>query len=234
MVSLRKKKTPIKIINDPSHILTDESPFAVKEGYKALRTNVIYSLPGAESKCIGFTSPERAEGKSTNAINLGIAFSQIEKSTVLLDCDLRLPTIAAKLGLAPQPGLSDMIVGEASFSDVIQHVNSFLDVIPAGQIPRDPTGILSSSNLSRLISKLKEVYEYVLIDLPPVITVTDAAILTGSVDGYLLVVRHGATDYRAVGEMLRQLELAEAKVLGFIYNGAPVADKKYYYHYYYA
>ena len=228
----RKKTLTNKFATEQFQILSESSPFAIKEGYKALRTNVIFSLPGTESKCIGLTSASHSEGKSTTAINLGIALSQIGKKTVVLDCDLRLPTIASKLRLPKQPGLSNLIVGEAKLSEVIQHYSENFDVIPAGQIPRDPTGLLASEQMKYLLSKFKEYYDYVIVDLPPVTTVTDAAILTDSVDGYLLVVRHGATDYRDVGEMLHQLRLSDAKIMGFVYSGAPISEKKYYQHYY--
>ena len=229
----RKKNSKTdKLTKSGTFILTEDSPFSVKEAYKALRTNVTFSLPGNESKCIGFTSAERAEGKSTNAINLGISFAQIGKRVVLLDCDMRLPTVASKLKLQQNPGLSDLLVGEASARDVMRHYMTNMDIIPSGQIPPDPTGLLSSDLIAKLIEKLKEAYDYVLIDLPPVTTVTDAAILSRCIDGFLLVVRHEATQFNDINEMFRQLELADSKILGFIYNDAPVETKKYYSHYY--
>ncbi len=228
----RQKKSKDKLTQAGAFLLDDNSPFAVKEAYKALRTNVTFSLPGSESKCIGFTSSERAEGKSTNAVNLGISFAQIGKRVILLDCDMRLPTVASKTGLQQNPGLSDLLVGEAAAKDVIRHYIDNMDVIPAGQIPPDPTGLLASDLMVKLLAKLKELYDYVLIDLPPVNTVTDASILSRYIDGFLLVVRHEAANYRDVTEMFRLLELSEAKILGFIYNDAPVESKKYYSHYY--
>ena len=229
----RKKNSKTdKLMKSGTFILTEDSPFSVKEAYKALRTNVTFSLPGNESKCIGFTSAERAEGKSTNAINLGISFAQIGKRVVLLDCDMRLPTVASKLKLQQNPGLSDLLVGEASARDVMRHYMTNMDIIPSGQIPPDPTGLLSSDLIAKLIEKLKEAYDYVMIDLPPVTTVTDAAILSRCIDGFLLVVRHEATQFNDINEMFRQLELADSKILGFIYNDAPVETKKYYSHYY--
>ena len=227
-----KKKADKKLAGAGAFILDENSPFAIKEAYKALRTNVTFSIPGNESKCIGFTSSERAEGKSTNAINLGISFAQIGKRVVLLDCDMRLPTVASKMKLQQNPGLSDLLVGEATAKDVIRRYMDNMDVIPAGQIPPDPTGLLASDLMTKLIIKLKEVYDYVLIDLPPVNTVTDASILSKCIDGFLLVVRHEAANYRDITEMFRLLELSEAKILGFIYNDAPVTSKKYYSHYY--
>ena len=114
----------------------------------------------------------------------------------------------------------------------MRHYMTNMDIIPSGQIPPDPTGLLSSDLIAKLIEKLKEAYDYVLIDLPPVTTVTDAAILSRCIDGFLLVVRHEATQFNDINEMFRQLELADSKILGFIYNDAPVETKKYYSHYY--
>ena len=230
--SSKKKKVPNRLTSEQSHILSDSSPFVVKEAYKALRTNIIFSLPGQESKCIGITSSARSEGKSTNSINLALAFAQIGKKTLLVDCDMRLPSIASKLRIAKQPGLSDFIVGEANVNESIQHYKENLDVMVAGGIPRDPTGLLTSQSMRMLLEKMREYFDYIIIDLPPITTVTDAAILSDSVDGYLLVVRHDSTDYRAVGEMLHQLRLSEGKILGFLYTNAPVSEKKYYNKYY--
>ena len=207
-------------------VLTDEAPFSVKEGYKALRTNVAFSLPEADEKVIGVTSAERAEGKSTNAINLGIAFSQI------LECDMRLPTIAAKLQIPAHPGMSDLMIGEASMEEVVHPCAENFDVIPAGRIPKDPTGMLASAQMANLITRLKESYDYVIVDLPPVTTVTDAAIMAKNIDGFLLVVRHQSTEFGEIDEMMRLLKLSDAKILGFVYNEAPVEGKKYYSHYY--
>ena len=232
MKSKKKASAGKTAAKTKSFILTDKSPFSVKEAYKALRTNVTFSLPGNDAKCIGLTSAERAEGKSTNAINLGIAFAQVGKRVIILDCDMRLPTVAIKLGTSSRPGLSDLLVGESVPEEVIRTVQENLDILPAGQIPKDPTGLLASDMMAKLIESLRKVYDYIIIDLPPVTTVTDAAILSSQIDGFLLVVRHEATDHRDIQRMLRQLELAEAKILGFIYNDAPVDQKKYYSHYY--
>lgn len=214
-------------------ILSDSSPFTVTESYKALRTNIAFALPGAGSKVIGVTSGSRAEGKSINAINIAISFAQIGKRTILLDCDMRLPTIASKLSLTQKPGLSDLLIFEAKPSEVIRVLPSGLEVMPAGSIPKDPTGLLESEVMGNLLKKLKEVYDYVIIDLPPMTTVTDAAILSPYIDGFMVVVRHEITTFKEVKEVLRQMSLSDAKVLGFVYNDVPVEEKKYYKYGYY-
>ena len=213
-------------------MLREKSPFAIKEAYKALRTKVSFSLPGTGCKVIGLTSANRSEGKSSTAVNLALSFAQIEKKVLLIDCDMRLPTVAGKLGLSNVPGLSDFLVGESDVGKILRRAeNGYFDVLPAGNIPPDATGLLESDLMGELLTKLRERYQYIIIDLPPILSVTDAAILSRYIDGFLLVVRHESTEYRAVNEMLRQMRMAHAKILGFVYNDAPAMAKKYYSYY---
>lgn len=224
-------------VDSKRYILRERSPFMMREAYKALRTNVAFSLPGSEAKCIAVTSANRSEGKSYNSINLAISFAQIGKKVVVIDCDMRLPTVASKLGVRAKPGLSDFLIGEAEMKEILQHTTEGIDIIPAGSIPKDPTGLLESEELEELLDALRQHYDYIMVDLPPVNTVTDAAILSRCIDGFLLVVRHDNTEHKDIAEMLRQLRFAGAKVLGFVYNDVPVGSKRYgkryYYRYYY-
>ncbi len=216
-------------------ILRENSPFMMKEAYKALRTNVAFSLPGSGAKCIGMTSSGRGEGKSYNSVNTAIAFAQIGKRVMLIDCDMRLPTVASKLGVRSKPGLSDLLVGEARLEEVVRRDVEGVDVMPAGSIPPDPTGLLESPEIERLLEQLRKVYDYIFIDLPPVNTVADATIISRCVDGFLLVVRHDKTENKEIAEMLRRMRMVGAKLLGFVYNDVPVDDKRYYKKaYYYA
>ena len=216
-------------------ILTDRSPFAIKEAYKALRTNVAFALPDDGPKVIGVTSANRAEGKSTSILNLAISFADLGKSVILIDCDMRIPSIAAKLQIKGHPGLSDYLVGSIALEDAIRvPPNLSLDIIPAGRIPADPTGLLSSKKLIALLDQLKEQYDYIFLDFPPINTVTDAAILSQHVDGYLLVVRHNSTEYRQAAMMKRNMLMSSANLLGIVYNDAPISKKsKYSSNYYY-
>ena len=224
--SSRERNAQSSLASEQSRILTDTSPFAVREAYKALRTNIICSLPGTESKCIGITSSMPSEGKSINSINLAISFADIGKKTLLVDCNLRLPSIASRLRIEKQPGLSDLLAGETSVSEAIWQYKDHLDVLAAGQVPHEPTGLLASQRMKMLLVEMRGKYDYIIIDLPPITDVTDAVILAESVDGYLLVVRHDSTEYRAVGEMLRRLRLSNGRILGFLYTKAPIGEKK--------
>lgn len=219
---MSKRSTPNAASpHENNHILTNQSPFAVREAYKTLRTNVIFSLPGDDCKVLGLTSANRHEGKSTNSINLAIAFSQIDKSVLLIDCDMRLPIIASSLGLPGKPGLSDYLVGSAELCSCIRHIEDpHLDVLVSGSIPPDPTGLLESEYIAGLFKTLRETYDYIIVDLPPINTVTDGAILAKYVDGFLLVIRHNETGKKDILELRRNLDLVDAKIIGALYNGA--------------
>lgn len=218
---------------DAGLLLRKESPFITKEAYKALRTNITFSLPGAGCKCIAITSAERGEGKSTNSINLAISFGEIGKKVLLIDADMRRPTVASRLSLKNQPGLSNLLIEDAAPEDAVRHLESWgMDVLPAGNIPPDPTRLLESVQMEKLLEQLRAVYDYIFIDLPPANTVTDALLLSKWVDGYLLIIKHGITVYRAIDEIINRFRLVNGKILGFLYAGASVENKRYYKKYY--
>ena len=228
---MARSSTSRQVLSEREVILSEDSPFSLKEAYKSLRTNIQFSLPGSDCKCIGFTSAMRGDGKSTNCINTAISFAEVGKKVILIDGDMRLPTVAEKMDFQNSPGLSDIIVGATKPSDAILKKQENFYILPAGRIPKDPTGLLQSKQMTALITKLKELYDYIFIDLPPVTTVTDAAILAPNIDGYLLVVRHEKTDTREVADMVKLLRIAEGKIIGFLYNDAPTTTKKYYSYY---
>lgn len=239
-----KKQKSSSITFDPKKmLLSDKSPFSVKEAYKTLRTNVMFSLPGKESKCIGIVSPDRGDGKSSVSINLAISFAQMNKKSIIVDCDLRLPTIASKLQIDPKPGLSNFLSGnQTSDKPLIRRSKEYgIDIMTAGDIPPDPTALLGSKQMSSFVDFLKEYYDYVILDFPPTTIVSDSALLSEKVDGYLIVIRHNDSEFSKINETLRQMQFADAKILGFVYNGKEEHKKyykrgkysKYYYNYYY-
>lgn len=200
-------------------ILSDKSPWPIQEAYKALRTNIIFSLPGNGCKVIAVSSAQQHDGKSTICINTAIAFSQINKKVLLIESDLRLPTVGTKLGIRSVPGLSDTLIGACQVAEALRrNVRNGLDILPAGNIPPDPTWLLQSNQMNVLIQQFRKLYDYILIDLPPVTTVADASIMSRHTDGFLLAVRHQTTEMPALEDTLAQLQLADAKILGFVYN----------------
>ena len=202
-------------------LISSKSPFVVQEAYKTLRTNVMFSLPGTDCKCIGITSADRGDGKSSVTINLAISFAQLKKRVLIIDCDMRLPTIASKLGIKSEPGLSNLLAGQSDIKEkLVYRVSSRgIDVLAAGNIPPDPTVLLESRQMEKLISLLKEHYDYIIFDFPPLHVVTDALIISKFIDGYFLVVRHNLSEFGRIDDVLKTMRFADAKVLGFIYNG---------------
>lgn len=210
------------------YILNDKTSFVVQEAYKTLRTNIMFALPGKDCKCIGVTSPVSGEGKSTTAVNLALSLAQIGKRVLLIDCDLRLPTVATKLNLRSYPGLSDFLIGEVRIDEAIRNVEKYgIHVLPASNIPADPTGLLDSKQMEHLFVALRRNYEYVIVDLPPVTVVSDALIISKCLDGYLLAVQEKKTKHRTVAEAIRNLQFADARILGTVVTCGAYYDKQY-------
>lgn len=230
------KKRMFRRTDEPDEslgLLDDKSPWPVQEAYRALRTNISFSLPGDGCKVIGVTSAIQHDGKSINCANTAISFADIGESTLLVECDLRLPTIGAKMGIPTKPGLSDCLAGHNDLASVLRrNVRPNLDVIPAGNIPPDPTWILQSEQMKDLITFMRDHYSYIFIDLSPVTTVTDASLMAPNIDGYVIVVRDQITPYPAITETLAQLRLADGKIIGFLYNDVKQESRGYYSHYY--
>jgi capsular exopolysaccharide synthesis family protein len=224
---MKTNKTVNKEVDSKMILLSDQSAFSVQEAYKTLRTNVTFSLPGSGCKCIGVVSASRGDGKSSIASNLAISLAQINKRVVLIDCDLRLPTVAKKFNIPSVPGLSNYLSGDVKRIAITHDPDRKVDIIPSGNIPPDSTILISSPEMLQLIAELKESYDYIIFDFPPINIVSDAAILSGVIDGYLLVVRHETSEYQMVAETIRQMNFADAKIIGFVYNGKN-SSKKYY------
>ena len=214
-------------------ILTQEVPFLVEEAYKSLRTNVVFSLPKEENKIVEITSAYQNEGKSVTAINLALSLVKNGAKVLLVDCDLRLPTVAQKLEIPQEPGLTQLLFDQNSLQEVVCHHDSGVDVIPAGSLPPNPSEILGSDSMTGLLESLKEQYQYVILDAPPVGVVTDAAVLAPKVSGIVLVVRQGQTREEGINAAVKQLQMASGKILGFVLTDAG-AEQKTYGHYGYS
>ena len=228
MMNTKPTQRPERIGKDEK-VLSEKSPFLVQEAYKALRTNVIYSLPGNECKCIGIASPEPAEGKSTTAVNLAISMAQIGKRVLLMDCDMRMATLATKLNMQTTPGISDFLVGQCRIEEAVRSVDKYgFYLLPAGNVPPDATGLLESKQMEHLFSAVRKIYDYVIVDLPPVTTVPDASIMSKYTDGFLLVVRQNQSSHRKVSQTLKQLQMVKANVLGFVATCVEIQSGGYY------
>ena len=207
---MKKHKIGTQIFDSSKLLISNNSQFMMREAYKSLRTNVSFSLPGTGSKCIGIVSPSRGEGKSTIAINLGISFAQTNKKVIIIDCDMRIPTVASKIKIKSRPGLSNYLANtEKDGEELIQHLEDYnLDVLAAGDIPPDPTSLIDSQQMDDLIEMLKKRYDYIILDFPPITMVTDAMIISHLVDGYVIIVRHNSSEFQKLSETIKQMEFA--------------------------
>lgn len=199
-------------------ILNENTPFAVQEAYKTLRTNVIYSSPDQEKKIIILTSSQQGEAKTTTAINLAIAFAQNQSRVLLMDCDLRLPTIEKRLGIKRVPGLTDLMLGIETDENVLSELKNGLHVLPSGTIPPNPTEMLGSKKMEQILNQLTQNYDYIIMDTPPLETMPDAAILTKYATDIILVVRQNTTERAEIDGVIKKLELAKARILGFVFT----------------
>lgn len=212
-------------------IVEKEPKSIAAESYRTLRTNIQYSSFDKEYKTILVTSSEPGEGKSTTAGNLALSLAQSDKKVILIDCDLRKPSIHKKFKLSNAAGLSDVIIGKENIANVTYKYNEGLVILPAGKIPPNPAEMLGSKAMTSMLEALKKVFDYIILDTPPVQAVTDAQILSTKADGTILVVRAEKTKKDSVHNSLGLLKKVNANVIGTVLNGLEVNSNNYYYYY---
>lgn len=210
----------------------EKQPKSVEaESYRILRTNIMYSSFDKKIKRILVTSSEPGEGKSTTSGNLALAFAQDEKKVILIDCDLRKPSLHKKFRISNNRGLSDVIIDRDKLNKCIQKRTEYLDILTAGKIPPNPSEMLGSQAMSSLLDELSNVYDVIILDSPPVLAVTDAQILSTKVDGTVLVVRAEKTKKDTVLAAKGVLDKVNANILGTVLNGGDKNKDNYYYYY---
>ncbi|WP_308779717.1 CpsD/CapB family tyrosine-protein kinase [uncultured Clostridium sp.] len=212
-------------------IVEKEPKSIAAESYRTLRTNIQYSSFDKEYKVIVITSSEPGEGKSTTAGNLALCMAQGDKKVILVDCDLRRPSIHKKFKVSNLAGLSDVIIGKSDLSKVMHRYNKNLVLLTSGKIPPNPSEMLSSKSMENLLEKLRENFDYVILDTPPVQAVTDSQILSTKADGTILVVRAERTKKESVNNAINLLKKVNANIIGTVLNGTDFSRNKYQYYY---
>ena len=202
----------------------------VGEAYRTLRTNIQYSFFDKEIKTIVITSAEMGEGKSTVARNIALTFAQTEKKVILIECDLRKPSIHKNFKASNLIGVSEVLLGKASLEESVQKHGDNLYFITSGKIPPNPSEMLESAAMTRLIEKLKEEYDIIVFDTAPIKVVTDAQILSAKVDGTILIVRAGVTKKDVVIEAKNLLDKVGANIIGTVLYAVENTREKYYYY----
>ena len=215
------QNTKQKTENSKRAIISDEAPFVVREAYRTTRTNIIFSISSIVkdgAKMIALTSANPGEGKTTTALNLAITFAQTAH-VLIIDCDMRKPRMHRYIGARKDVGLSTVLSNQVKAEDAIhKDVRPNLDVMVSGAVPPNPAELLASEAMKNMLDELKDKYDYIFFDTPPVTVVTDASALSPFVDGIMLVVRQNYTDHESLTSALNLLNIANTKILGFFMN----------------
>jgi capsular exopolysaccharide synthesis family protein len=213
-----------------SPLLDNGAPPEFAEAMRGIRTAVVFSSASDGARTVVVTSTAPSEGKTLVSTNLGSALGQAEQRTLVIDGDMRRPRVHDVFGCAQEPGLSNVLVGTAQLRTAIRQTsNPYLSVIPAGHIPPNPAELLGSVKYRRLLEELGQDYDWIVIDAPPVMAVTDAAVIANGASGVVFVIGAEMTPRRTAQTAIEQLTAARAKIIGAVLNRANVRRHSYYY-----
>ena len=201
------------------------------EAYRSLKTNIQYSSFDKEYKTIVVTSANPGEGKSTTAGNLALTLAEGEAKVLLVDCDMRKPSMHKNFRVTNTYGISDVLLQKQKVMDVAHMYNKNLSIITAGKIPPNPAEMLASKAMTLFLKEMKEHFDYIVLDTPPVQAVADAQILSTKVDGTLVVVRAGVTKKDDVHNSVASLKKVNANIIGTVLHAVDNSRNKYYYYY---
>ncbi|RHW30385.1 CpsD/CapB family tyrosine-protein kinase [Oceanobacillus profundus] len=219
--------------NKMRHLITKISPRSpISEQYRTVRTNLQFASADEEIQTLLLTSAGPSEGKSMTTANLAVVYAQQGKKVLLIDADLRKPTIHYTFRLDNLKGLSNVLVGDIPLQEaVVPSAVQDLDLISCGPIPPNPSELLGSKRMQRMIAEARELYDVIIFDTPPVLAVTDAQILSAFVDGSILVVRSKSTETESAQKAVESLKAVNAKVLGTVLNDRDKKESNHYYYY---
>jgi len=217
------------------HLISVTNPKSpISEAYRTLRTNISFSAVDEDLRVIMVTSAGPGEGKSTTVANLAATYAQSDKRTVLIELDLRKPTVHKTFKLSNRLGISHVLTKQASLDEVIQDTNiPYLSAITAGMIPPNPSELVGSKALGSILDQLKEQFDQIIIDTPPVLALTDAQLISTHCDGVVLVAEAGKVKRSALLDAKERLQIVKAKIVGVVLNNAKRKIKDDYYYYYY-
>lgn len=233
---MAKRKNMVSRHTDPGsgtdRFLGEKLHFAATEAYKLLRTNLFFCLQtGDKQGCpvVGVTSSVQGEGKSTTSINLAYMLAEDGKRVCLIEGDMRAPTFNSRLRLRQTQGLSNVLAGLGTIRETMckSGLHENLSILTAGELPPNPAELLGSERMTALVNLLREMFDYIVIDLPPVTVVADALAVSGTLDGMLVVVEEGVCTKRELSDAMHRLEMISGKILGFVVTHAESASGRY-------
>ncbi len=229
---IAKKTVDSKI--DPRIVAFYESSSPVAEQFRTLRTNLLALNPNKPLKVVTLTSSINGEGKTVSSINLAVSMAQDlnKKRILLIDADLRRGRVHKYLGITPERGLTDLLLDGNNPDDAFINIGiNNLTVLPAGKVPNNPAELLGSMKFKNFLSLLKEKFDYIILDTPPIIPVTDAGLIGAQTDGVIMVVQAGRTQRGIIKHAEGLLKQAQAKTLGYIMTNVQYHIPAYIYRY---
>lgn len=223
----RANKASLFTKENQKKILSASSPFIVKEAYNAVRTNLLFTQQSEKCPVFVVSSPGANNGKSINAINMSISFAQMGKKTLLIDADMRNPTVHRMFSIPVKNGLSEILADLTDSITVSKTDIENLSVLTAGKIPPNPAELLASDRMDKLLQFVKEHYDCVIVDTPPINLVTDATAFATKATGYIIIVRTETTDIQDVKSAVHALQQIDAKIVGFVVNDEAATTKQF-------
>ncbi|MDN7241721.1 CpsD/CapB family tyrosine-protein kinase [Planococcus sp. N028] len=231
-LSLRRKRKKLQPTARKLVAHTNPRSFVVEQ-FRTLRTNINFSSPDGDLRSIVITSAAPEEGKSTASANLAVVFAQEGKRVLLIDGDMRKPTTHHTFHMANAQGLSSVLTRQASIEEAIhQTLIERLDLLTCGPIPPNPAELLASQSMTALIEQLKEMYDLIIFDAPPVLSVADAQILANKCEGTILVVNSGKTEKEQALKAKEAIASSNSRLIGAVLNNFVPPKDNYYYQYY--
>lgn len=217
------------------HLFPVENPHsAISEAFRTLRTNIQFANLDKPLKKILVTSSGPGEGKTTTVINLAVSLAQGGQETLIVDTDLRKPSVHKAFELEAAPGLTNWLVGQEDSLQIIRPTKiPHLSLISSGPLPPNPAELLSSKRMQAFGDKIKDKFDVILFDSPPVLSVTDSSVLSTLVDGVVFVIKSGSYQRRMIIQSKEQLASVKANILGAVLNCVDLSRDRYYHYYYY-
>lgn len=209
--------------NNPS------SPIA--EAYRKIATNIEFSNIDNEIKTIMVTSAKQDEGKTTTICNLAMVMTELKKKILLMDLDLRKPAVHKIFELSNKKGLTDLLINKDDYKTYIQNVYPGLDILTTGMIPANPAEIINSRTLKELIKEMAKCYDYIFLDAPPVMLVSDPITISTYANAVIIAIEHGKTEKDLVKKAVDSLKQVNANIIGAVFNNIPVSNQSNYYYY---
>lgn len=228
-----KKKKHLSTNERPSLVTLTRPSSVISEQFRTLRTNIQFSMVDKNIKTLVITSAGPGAGKSTISANLAVTFAMQGKKVLIIDADMRKPTVHKTFRLPNRDGLTTLLTNrDVEIKNIVHRLDTEgLFVITSGVIPPNPSELLASNRMNQLIKELEEIFDLVIFDMPPVIAVTDAQIMSSKADGTIFVVNKDGADKEMVKKSKELLEKVKANVIGVVFNRVELKGDNYYYYY---